>query len=126
MPEEKDGLWIFIDPQNISSSKPEQGIYSFFLSADNELMIRQGENGNWKQENLSKAVLHVSKQINDGYIQEIGIPWRIMGGKPPDHTRLGFNISLVEKSNGSINYRETITSNDENAPYTWCPLYLEK
>jgi hypothetical protein len=125
--EENDGITVFIDAQDKSLELPGTGVYSFYLSANNNLIVKEGFNKKWVEKKGGEGILHVTKTNSEGYIQEVAIPWSFLGGMPPSSSRIGVNICLTEAiSNKALDYRENISSNDEMKPYTWMTLKLNK
>ncbi|MGV3538174.1 MAG: sugar-binding protein [Rufibacter sp.] len=124
--EEADGVAIQVDPGNLSYSQPDKGVYSFVLSAAGDLMVKEGENGSWIPLNGIDQVKKYSKPTATGYVQEMAIPWAIIGGKPPVGDRIGFNAQLIENAGkGEVSYRENISANQENEPFSWLTLRLK-
>ena len=125
-PEENDGVTVQVDATNLSYEKPGKGIFSFFLSADNKLVAKEGENGKWVALGDTKDIKYASKISNTGYTQELAIPWSFVGGKPASNTRIGFNISLAEDTGKeAVDYRESISANNTDQPFSWITLVLK-
>jgi len=125
MSEDNDGITIQLDATNKSYEAPGSGVFNFFLSADNELVVKEGNEGKWVALNGVERIKHNSKISGTGYVQEIAIPWALAGGKPASDARIGFNIILTENTGkGTPDYQESISSNVENQPYTWMTLML--
>ncbi|WP_207434148.1 sugar-binding protein [Sabulibacter ruber] len=125
-PEGSDGVTVQIDATNTAYEKPGKGVYSFFLSADNQLVAKVGEGGKWVVLSDVKNLKHSGKASTTGYVQELAIPWALVGGKPALHTRMGLNISLTENSGkGQVDYRESISANNSDQPFSWLTLTLK-
>lgn len=125
-PENGDGVTIYLDVENKSYEKPDEGIFSIFLSADKKLIIKEGNDDSWRILNDHKALKFFSKSIDSGYIQELAIPWSLVGDKPELNQRVGFSIRLTESSGkAEPDYRENLSSNKGNEPHTWMTLLLE-
>lgn len=124
--EQGDGVTIYIDPKNQSLEKPDKGIFSIYVSAVNSKAINEGQGGKWSKVNNSTfGVVSSSASSDTRYMQEIAIPWSSLGGKPQLSERIGFNLQLTEKSGGETVYKENISSNRSDEPYTWMTLLLE-
>jgi hypothetical protein len=94
-------------------------VFKISVSADNKVVVWEGNNGSWVKRDgttVHTAVAATSKS----YMQEIAIPWALLGGKPTVNSLIGFNMGLTENSGGAIaTQRETITSCPELKPNTW-------
>lgn len=125
-PGDNDGITIQLDATNKSYEVPGSGVFSFFLSADNKLVAKEGNNSQWVALKNAEGIKHASKASGAGYVQEIAIPWDLLGGKPASNTRVGFNVILTENTGkGAPDYIENISSDNENQPYTWMTLTLK-
>ena len=122
--ENNDGIIIYIDPTNRSLVDPGKDIYKIFLSAGNIISFYEGDNRVWKKIGSNSTEIVCETKIGtSGYIQEIALPWVLLGGKPALNTRIGFNIELSEK--GNSNYVDGISNNINSQSYTWSTLKLE-
>lgn len=125
-PEENDGITIYVDALNKAYEAPGKGVFSVFVSSDNKVVLKEGENKKWVEREVDNAIKSTSKDVEGGYIQEIAIPWKLLGGMPALDTRIGINISLTEDTGkGTPDFEESIASNDRMKPYTWLSLKLE-
>ncbi|MGV3541194.1 MAG: sugar-binding protein, partial [Rufibacter sp.] len=124
-PEENDGVTVQLDPGNKSYEAPGKGVFSFFLSADGKVVAKTGQNGKWIDLSKTDGLISSSKTVDGGYVQEIAIPWVLLGGKPAVGARIGFNARLTEDTGkGPAEYRESISANSPDLPYTWLSLVL--
>ncbi|MEJ7677057.1 MAG: sugar-binding protein [Segetibacter sp.] len=100
-PENNDGVTVYIDAANVNHT---QGLIRaslvFFLSADNKVIVKEGKSGNWVTKSAN-AVKHAAISGPPGYVQELAIPWNLLGGKPRVNTRIGYNMSLTENTGKS-------------------------
>ncbi len=125
-PEANDGVVVQLDPANKSYEAPGKGVYSFFLSADGKLVAKTGDNGKWIALGKTEGVKSSSKTVDGGYVQEIAIPWVLLGGKPALGTRIGYNTRLVEDTGrGPVDYVESISANIPDQPFTWLTVKLK-
>ena len=84
----------------------------------------EGDNRVWKKMNQDTLDIACETKIDvSEYIQEIGVPWTLLGGKPSLNTRIGFNLELSEK--GNSNYIDGISNNINTQSYTWSTLKLK-
>lgn len=120
--EESDGTTVYISAKNQTYATPGAGVFKISVSADNKIIVREGNNGAWiKREgiNIKTAVI----AAGNGYLQEIAIPWSVLGGKPSADASIGFNLGLTENNGGSTAlHRETISSCLELKPATWMAI----
>ena len=122
--EDNDGIIIYIDPTDRSLVAPGKEIFKIFLSSGNMISLYEGDNRIWKKADKSTFEIICETKINtSGYVQEMAIPWELLGGKPSLNTRIGFNIELSEKGNSS--YVDGISNNINNQSYTWSTLKLK-
>lgn len=119
-PAKEDGIQIFLDPANASYNLPHKGVFAFQITASGKLFSFEGESGSWKKLK-SDEIIHSVRTTATGYIAEVAIPWKTLGGKPLSKTRIGFNAVLNEVSN---EYSESISGNEKDKPFTWSSLYL--
>ena len=125
-PLDDDGVFVSLDATNKSADVPTQSIVNITISADGRLLVREGSNGAWMAytgatDGIKKAV----KKRAGGYDVEVAIPWKLLGGKPALNTRIGYNLGLINDTNGGpADYTESIDSNRNAVPYTWSKLTL--
>lgn len=124
-PETSDGLTVYLDAGNRAYEAPDKGVFKILLTADNKCIVSEGKGRKWTAiENA--AIRFESKITASGYVQELAIPWTLLGADPLTNTRMGFNMQLTENSgNASLNYKENISFNKEEQPYTWSTLILK-
>jgi hypothetical protein len=115
-----DGTAIYLDPSNKNYEKPDKGVYKINISAANKVEVFEGDNSDWVEIDTHEIKTAVS--TNNGYIQEIAIPWNLINGKPISNSQMGFTLELIEKGNAS--YSEMISTTQANSPYTWLKLKL--
>lgn len=125
-PEEWHGITGYVDAGNKSYVEPDAGVFSIFLSANNQLMMKEGEQGMWVEKEDIGGIQFTTNKANTGSIQEMVIPWFLLGGQTELDTRIGFNIRLTENTgNTGFAYRENISFNRDNQPFSWMSLTLE-
>ncbi|MFD1818056.1 Carbohydrate family 9 binding domain-like [Pseudarcicella hirudinis] len=124
--DQNDGIVYSIDALNKATDKPAEGIFQFFLTADNKLIVREGSKAEWVEKSGFSGIQTQSLKTGNGYVQELAIPWKILGGKPGPGSRIGFNLSLQENTGKSrAEYIEPVSGNLPDASYTWCSLFLK-
>lgn len=116
-----DGMVIYLDPSNNSYETPGPGTYKIIVSASNQVIAYEGNDSQWQEIELTEIDTEVINN-EEGYSQEISLPWNAIGGKPASNTRIGLNVELMER--GDSNYIETISATQTDAPYTWLNLML--
>ncbi|MDB5013960.1 MAG: hypothetical protein JWQ25_2162, partial [Daejeonella sp.] len=123
--ESNDGITFYIDPANKNYEKPDKNIFSFFVSANNQVTFKEGNAGAWSDKTATGIKSNV-KISASGYNQEIAIPWSLIGGKPALNSRIGINLKLTENSGkSSADYKENISSNSDSQPFSWLTLKLK-
>ncbi len=120
-PENNDGSVVYLDPLNHSYIAPGAGVFKIMVSATNQVKVYEGENTVWNEIEIPEIETQVSEN-NEGYIQEISIPWSSIGGEPVSGSRIGFNIELRERGNST--YSEVISATEKDAPHSWISLKL--
>lgn len=124
-PESSDGLTVYLDAGNKAYEAPDKGVFKILLTADNKCIVNEGKGRKWI-EIKNTAIRFESKITASGYMQELAIPWTLLGDKPSANNRIGFNMQLTENSgDASLNYKESISFNNEEQPYTWSTLMLK-
>ncbi len=119
-----DAISFSLDPKNISTSSPAEGIYSVIVDASGRIITLQGKNGQWATWVTDEVAAKAQKNQN-GYSIDVTIPWNSIGGFVGFDKRIGFNACLFENSSGkSPDYSESIGGNLPDIPYTWSPAYL--
>jgi hypothetical protein len=121
-PEDNDGVTVSIAVSNngLVQTRPGPQVHKIYLSADNQLVWKTGDaQGRWTVSgNQNKSAIRHASSVNDaGYVQEIALPWTLVGGKPE---AVQLNISLTENSGFNVpEYRESTSGNTEDQPHTW-------
>lgn len=124
-PENNDGITVYLDAGNEAYEAPDKGVFKILLTADNKCIVSEGKGRKWIALE-STAVKFASSITASGYVQELAIPWILLGGKPMPNTRIGFNMQLTEnRGRIPLNYKENISFNNEEQPYTWSTLRLK-
>ena len=126
-PEGGDGVTIYLNMSGKSFEKPDKGIFSIYLSADNKVVVKEGSAGVWEEIKIPAGINSSCNISSTGYFQEIAIPWSFTGGKPGKGDRIGFNLRVTQNSGNDEQpeYHEDMSSNDAENPSTWNPLTLE-
>ena len=123
--EESDGTSVFIHAKNLTYSSPDKGVFSVFVSADNKIVVKEGDNGKWATRDVGFVKSFTTKS-GSSYRQEIAIPWALLGGKPVSDLPIGFNFGLTNSSGNVISdYKETITTCLEMQPSSWMTLSIK-
>jgi hypothetical protein len=119
-----DAIQFFLDPQNLSLTKPDKNIFSIAVTAGGKAFYQQGNNGAWSDWK-PVGIKIKSKRTDAGYQLEIVIPWGTINHHPEGNKRMGFHAAVLETSNGKGHtYVEPIAGNTTDVPYTWSPLFL--
>ncbi len=124
--QENDGVTFFIDPKNKSYKSQAKETYLLYLSADNKLIVQEGSNGKWVNKTGITQIKTISSKTSDGYLQEMSIPWSILGGKPANDSRIGVNLMITEnKGTANADYKESAVFTTPEQPFTWLTLKLK-
>jgi len=111
---------IYIDPQNKSYDAPGKGVYKITMDRSNNVTLFEGDAGEWKKGYPGGILNDNNMKGGESYVQEMGIPWAAIGGKPALNKRIGFNMALTDSEGRT----ENISSNEVDKPFTWCTLKL--
>lgn len=124
--ETADGIWVQVTPRPGGAASPEQGVFQVFLSAGNKVLVQEGKGGGWQTLEKTAGIRSGSQITGKGYVQELAIPWKLLGAKPARNQELGVNICLQENpGKGGKVYQESISAGDAGQPFTWMPLKLK-
>ncbi len=120
----KDGITFSFDTNNISSEAPSKEIFKILVTADGEIISKEGYNGKWEDANIETKKLNVTK-TSDGYEIDMTVAWSSIGGKPATGERIGFSVSLSEyKIESRVSYVEQLIMCEADKPYTWATIRL--
>lgn len=118
-----DAVRLLVDADNVSDTKPQQGVYSHFFRLDGKIQRWEGNNGSWKRNDECNIRLAI-KQSSTYYVMEAAIPWADLGQtEPPVAHRMAIGIEMQDRRNNSI-VSESIPDVSTNAPWTWMTLRL--
>ena len=121
-----DGVNLFFDTQNKSYELPGKGVFKLFVSAQNEVLLREGSAKKWNAKTELQGLKQTVLKNASGYVQEIAIPWVLIGGKPATGNAMRYSMSLVENGgSAALNYVEALAGNTDDKPYTWSVLNLK-
>jgi hypothetical protein len=121
---DKDGVAFYFDTKNKSTNLPVSGIYSVKITFDEQMEIKEGNNGVWEQVDMSVPYKLISS-FDKGYEVKLTLSWESLGGKPSGSDRVGFTVELFEAtSEGHVNYSESLVNSKVSEPYTWGTIHL--
>ena len=121
-----DGVTIYFDALNKSYEKPHTGVFSLSLTAGGNMAFKAGKNGNWQTIQNPEGIKAISKPIAGGYLQEIAVPWAVIGGKPALNARTGINVQLTElKAANQPVMNEDASGCNAMEPFSWLSLFLQ-
>lgn len=124
-PENNDGTTIYLDLYNKANKTPGKDVFKVSLTAGNNLIFSEGNSCKWMVHTIEN-IKYSSKITEFGYLQELAIPWSLMGDKPEQDSRIGLNMRLTESNTkGAPAYKENISCNNEDQPFTWLTLRLK-
>ncbi|MES2648990.1 MAG: sugar-binding protein [Bacteroidota bacterium] len=124
--ENSDGITICLDPHNKSYERPHTGVYSFAVTSNGKIAFKEGMNSKWQTSQTFEGLKATSKPVDGGYLQEVAVPWTLIGGKPAINSRIGINVRLTElkAANGAV-MNEDAAGCNATEPYTWLSLFLK-
>jgi hypothetical protein len=118
---DNDGLQFYLDPGNRATAAPVKGIFTLSIDASGALDFAEGNNGvwiSWKHLQMLRNVV----RSPDGYRVEARIPWSVLGTKPGG--RMRFHAVLNNVTTAGQAYREPLSGNENEKPYTWSTVNL--
>ena len=96
-----------------------------------DFSARQAEAYIWRPPELEQPGTMIdlaARQTDEGYVVETGIPWWVLGGRPPTETAVGFTVNFSDNDNPSIAQQMLLLSTSPNRkwgdPTTWGTLVL--
>jgi hypothetical protein len=116
-----DGVQFYLDPANRSTATPTQGIFRMSVTAAGQVTLVEGEEGSWAARKASNVQQKLTR-TPAGYQIEIGIPWSAVKVKPTATIR--FHAVMTDVTTAGATYREPLSGNEHEKPYTWLPLNL--
>ncbi|MHB0998159.1 MAG: sugar-binding protein [Armatimonadota bacterium] len=132
-PWEDDCAEVYIETDGAKVSNRSNNTYQMSVSAGGGSSFMIGDNGTPKPKTIytfkySRRVLGTANRPNDkdiGYIVEMAIPWKEMGGAPKPGQVMGFNLvcRLKGENTGFVSLSpEVQTEDDINVPAKWTKI----
>lgn len=116
-----DGVTWYLDPTNKSTTQPDIGLYSIHAFQNGDVIVSEGLNGQWIDNQDVSLEANVKKN-DDGYVIELAVGWNELSAEPLLNSRIGLHAVLVESSG----YSEPIAGNITSKPFTWSHLSLQE
>ncbi|MFV0391787.1 MAG: sugar-binding protein [Paludibacteraceae bacterium] len=121
---DNDGIRFNIDVDDISSSSPQNGVYSFFFDTNGTVKFKRGNNGTWITDNNTEGILYAVNVKSIYYNIEVAIPWSLLGkSTPPIDNRMAITIENVDKQQYTLKTTQ-IADVDNDASWTWLEFNL--
>lgn len=114
-----DGVFIYLDLNNVCATEPQAEIFRIFLSADGSVEMSVGSNGKWVAVDAGNVQLKpVVSQSS--YIIEAAIPWSSLGLQGPVAADkvMRCNVEVRDRRN-RIALTEAIPLTERDASWTW-------
>lgn len=121
---DNDGVRFLIDADDVSTSTPQEGMYSFFFDTNGSIKFQRAYNGTWKTDTNTSEILYALNLQSYYYNFEVAIPWKLLGKMaPPVADRMAIAVEIVKKTQYSKTI-EGIADVDNNASWTWLEFRL--
>jgi hypothetical protein len=116
-----DGLQFYLDPGNRSTAAPAKGIFTLLIDAAGAVTFEEGNQGAWVSRK-SSAVSAAVSPAPGGYRMEVEVPWSVLDTRPDGSIRLHAVLNNVTAE--CVVYREPLSGNENEKPYTWSTINL--
>ena len=135
-----DAVGFYLDLPRLRSDYPHPRCLRLIVSAAGGFMASVGtDQGTWRPapEWMAGLKLDVSVQgtlnnatdVDEGFTVEAAIPWRFLGGLPPDRARIGFNaVCFVRGENETfVSWSPDVKAEaDLDRPSTWGDMLIRR
>ena len=123
-----DGVTLQLAFPSSNRELEQRSVFECFLSADDRLVTTRSAIGSGGDRLEQKQILHAVRGNAGGYLQELAIPWRLLGGKPAGKKgRLQINILLTENPGDKRpHFVESLGENDGSSPSTWLKALVRR
>ncbi len=111
-----------LDTHRKGYEAPHDGNYSFECGFDGQIVIKEGNYGEWVERDAPGEVQCQVKNNGSASQLELAIPMQLIGNNL--NRTMGVNIVLSYQAQGST-INELMANCDDNSPYTWCPVIIE-
>ncbi|WP_194830927.1 sialidase family protein [Prolixibacter sp. SD074] len=118
------GISCQVDIARKGYEKPHHGIFTFHFNLDRSLKIEEGDYGTWKELDVPGSIQYKVRQKENSYVIEAAIPKAFFKNGLPQGNTVGINFLLNYNLLPGHITEESISGNDKNAPYTWCPILM--
>lgn len=123
---DNDGVRFMIDADDVSGSRPEQGMFSLFFDTNGKVKFQRADNGTWLTDTNNSKILYAADIKSIYYNIEAAIPWNLLNKTaPPVDKRMAIGVEIVNKEQYTLK-KEGIADLDGNASWTWLEFYLNK
>lgn len=119
----EDAVIFYFDPKRQSGEFIDENVFSLEVSSQGKVVARRGGSRSWKDWKSGKVSSAV-KRTERGYRWEIGIPWTEFGVRAAINNTFGFQVLLHERTASGAGYEESLSGNQNDAPFTWSPVNL--
>lgn len=121
---DNDGVYFYLDADNVSDTEPVEGMYSFFFDTDGTVDFRRGNAGRWVTDDNSGDIKYAIDIKSMYYDLEVAIPWSLLGKSgAPVGDRMAMALEIVNKEE-YVRESEVIPDVDNDASWTWLEFRL--
>lgn len=121
---DNDGIRFMIDADDVSSTSPQEGMYSFFFDTNGNLKFQRASDGVWKTDQNNSGIQYALDLQSIYYTIEAAIPWSLLGKTtPPVDERMAIALEVVNRDEYSM-LTEGIADVNKDASWTWLEFRL--
>jgi len=135
-----DAVGFYLDLPHLRRDYPHPRCHRLIVSAAGGFMASEGTlEGTWrpatewmaglKLDTTVQGTLNAPGDLDQGFVVEVAIPWRFLGGLAPDRARIGFNaVCFVRGENEAVvSWSPNVKSDaDLDRPSTWGDLLVRR
>jgi hypothetical protein len=132
-PWDVDGVEVYLDPGNRNCPAVCDGVYKALVNIGGGTLFQKGSSngwGAWSPAIRSSIRLHGTpgnaSDSDTGYVIEMDLPWRDLGGRPATGAGFGMCAKLHDDTAGTVaQFHESLGGDDADSPSTWLKATLE-
>lgn len=120
--QEGDGVYLYIDAENLSLEAPDKGIYKIWCSDQGEQKFWEGNCGQWEKSSIQGIKIN-NQKTNEGYILDFIIPRKNISNLMRSTLRLGLALSNYSTPHNGI--VEQIVHGTDFSSKTWIKVEIK-
>lgn len=123
--DESDGVFLYLDTDNISDVSPQKGIFRLFLNLNGEVEMAQGSGGRWLEQATPEGVEMTVTKSRTNYVMKMKVAWKALGleGAPVEKL-MRCNLAVRDRRNSTTVITDVIADVENDRSWTWPELKL--